>query len=52
MPSFSTTRSDEVFSGRIATSIRCSPTGPKQWSIAIATARVMMPRPAYDSSIQ
>ena len=26
MPSFSTTRSEEVFSGRIATSIRCRPT--------------------------
>jgi len=27
-------------------------TVPKQWSIAIATARVTMPRPAYASSIQ
>ena len=47
MPSFSTTRSELVFSGRIAISIRCSPAVKKQWSIAIATARGMMPRPAY-----
>ena len=38
-PSFSTTRSELVFSGRIAISIRCSPAVKKQWSIAIATAR-------------
>ena len=32
-PSFSTTRSDAAFSGRMLTSTRCRPTAPKQWSV-------------------
>ena len=51
-PSFSTTRRDAWFSGRMDASSRCRPTTPKQWSTAMASTVGMMPRPAYASSIQ
>ena len=51
-PSFSTTRSEAAFSGRMLTSTRCRPTALKQWSAASATAVGMTPRPATRGSTQ